>query len=71
VIYQRALEIELKCSRLKFEREFNMKVYYRGEEIGERRVDFYVEDKIMVEIKAISKIRECALGTRKKLFRSI
>src|SRR4051794_23687063 len=56
VIYQRALEIELKYSGLNFKREFSMKVYYRGEEIGERRVDFYVENKIMVETKAITSL---------------
>ncbi|RYY63449.1 MAG: GxxExxY protein [Chitinophagaceae bacterium] len=53
VIYQRALEIELQESDLKFKREFSMPIYYKGKSIGERRVDFFVENKIMVELKAI------------------
>ncbi|MBS1916793.1 MAG: GxxExxY protein [Bacteroidetes bacterium] len=53
VIYQRALAIEMKKSGLVFEREYNMKIFYSGEEIGERRVDFFVENKIMVELKVL------------------
>jgi GxxExxY protein len=53
VIYQRALEIEMAHEGLAFEREKNMAVYYRGIQIGERRVDFFVEQIIMVELKAI------------------
>ena len=56
VIYQRALEIELKDSGLKFAREFCMPVYYKGRQIGERRVDFLIDDKISVEIKAVIKL---------------
>jgi GxxExxY protein len=50
VIYQRALAIEMKRQELRFSREHEMKILYRGEEIGTRRVDFFVEQKIMVEI---------------------
>ncbi|MES1215185.1 MAG: GxxExxY protein [Bacteroidota bacterium] len=56
VIYQRALEIELEESGLRFAREFTMPVYYKGRQIGERRVDFLVDEKISVELKAILKL---------------
>ena len=65
VIYQRALGIELKEIGLSFNREHNMKVYYKGHEIGERRVDFLVEDKIMVEIKAIVQLENVHLAQAK------
>ncbi len=52
VIYQRALEYEFQLKSIKFAREFVMPVHYRGLQIGTRRVDFLVEDKISVEIKA-------------------
>ncbi|HKG68977.1 MAG TPA: GxxExxY protein, partial [Segetibacter sp.] len=42
VIYQRSLAIEFTDIKLPFEREFNMKVYYKNIEVGERRVDFLV-----------------------------
>lgn len=53
VIYQRALALELKTMELSFEREFDMTVYYMNQKIGSRRVDFLVENKISVELKAL------------------
>lgn len=58
VIYQRALEIELIKTQILFEREYSMPVYYDGQEIGSRRVDFFVDDKVMVELKAIKEIED-------------
>ena len=52
VIYQRALEIEMRKSGLQFVREFNMPIFYDTEQIGERRVDFFVEGIVSVELKA-------------------
>lgn len=52
VIYQRALEIEVPKWGLSFVREFSMSIFYDGIQIGERRVDFFVEGIISVELKA-------------------
>ena len=52
VIYQRAMEIEMRKLNLSFVREFKMPIFYEGEQIGERRVDFFVEGIISVELKA-------------------
>jgi GxxExxY protein len=52
-IYQRALEIEMAIEGLGFIREFEMPIFYRAEQIGTRRVDFFVEGEIMVELKAL------------------
>ncbi len=52
VIYQRALEIEFRIYGLQFVREFRMPIFYGCEQIGERRVDFFVEGIISVELKA-------------------
>jgi GxxExxY protein len=58
VIYQRALEIEMRLANLNFNREFEMQIIYREEQIGTRRVDFLVENTISVELKAITKLEE-------------
>ena len=58
VIYQRALAIEFEFQNLGFEREMEMRLYYREQPIGTRRVDFFVENKVMVEIKAVEKIED-------------
>jgi len=57
VIYQRALAIEMKLNGLSFEREKEMPVFYRNEQIGTRRADFFVEKCIMTEIKAVLKLQ--------------
>jgi len=65
VIYQRALEIEFKETKILFARELNMPVYYKNYDIGERRVDFFVENKIMVELKAVIKLENAHLAQAK------
>ncbi|MBO6794255.1 MAG: GxxExxY protein [Balneolaceae bacterium] len=58
VIYQRALQIELKDVGLSFVREQEMPVYYKNIPIGKRRVDFFGEDKIALEIKAVLELQD-------------
>ena len=62
VIYQRALAIELSKAGLAYSRELDMVIYYDGIEIGTRRVDFFVEGTIMVELKAIITLEEVHLA---------
>ena len=62
VIYQRALAIEMKKKDLFFVRELEMPIYYNGEEIGGRRVDFLVEDEVLVELKALTVMEDVHLA---------
>jgi GxxExxY protein len=62
VIYQRALPIELEKEGLKFQREMVMTIYYDGVDIGTRRVDFFVENTIMLELKAVIKLENSHLA---------
>ncbi|OYQ38543.1 GxxExxY protein [Flavobacterium aurantiibacter] len=62
VIYQRALAIEMQKQGLSFNREMEMTIYYEGHDIGTRRVDFFVEDNIMVELKALIKLEDVHLA---------
>ena len=61
-IYQRALAIEMENQDLAFKREMEMFIYYEGINIGTRRVDFFVEDFVMVELKAIIKLEDVHLA---------
>ena len=56
VVYQRALSIELNLNGIEHVRELEMPLTYKGFDVGTRRVDFFVEGKVMVEIKAIEKL---------------
>ena len=62
VIYQRALSIELNLQGITHEREKEMELTYKGYEIGRRRADFFVENKIMVEIKAVKELEDVHLA---------
>ncbi|MBK7158404.1 MAG: GxxExxY protein [Ignavibacteria bacterium] len=62
VIYQRALAIEMGRQDLCFQREMGMTILYEGIKIGKRRVDFFVEENIMVEIKAVIKLEDVHLA---------
>ncbi len=62
VIYQRALSIEMKMQGIKFSREHEMEIKYKDHNVGTRRVDFFVEDKIMVEIKALINLEDVHLA---------
>lgn len=62
VIYQRALSIEMAKQELEFGREVVMPIFYDGIDIGTRRVDFFVQDKIMVELKAVSILNDLHLA---------
>ncbi len=62
VVYQRALSIEMKMQGLAFSREHEMKLQYKGFNIGTRRVDFFVEETIMVEIKAVINLEDVHLA---------
>jgi GxxExxY protein len=60
VIYQRALAYELKRRDINFQREIEQKIYYRDlpEPIGTRRADFVVDEKIIIELKAIMQLED-------------
>ncbi len=58
VIYQRALAIEMTKTALSFVRELEMPIFYDDFQIGSRRTDFFVEEKIMVELKAIVQLEK-------------
>jgi GxxExxY protein len=62
VIYQRALAIEFQKQGVVFQREMEMSIHYEGVHIGTRRVDFFVEDNIMVELKAVIKLEDVHLA---------
>jgi GxxExxY protein len=61
-VYQRALEIELKQKTIKHIREADIKIFYKGEYIALRRVDFLVQEMITVELKAKTELDDVHLA---------
>ena len=58
VIYQRCMAIEIRNQNMQFIREHEMPIYYEEQQVGTRRVDFFVENKVMVELKAIGELED-------------
>ena len=55
-IYHRSIIIELENLGLRFKSEMEKDIFYNGVYIGKRRLDLLVEEKVLVEIKAIKEI---------------
>ncbi len=64
VIYQRALAWEMRQAGLEFAREIEQDIYYKElpEPIGTRRADFVVENKVLVELKAVIQLEDVHLA---------
>jgi GxxExxY protein len=64
VIYQRALAYEFKLAGLAFVREIEQHIFYKNitEPIGTRRADFVVEEKVLVELKAVIELEDVHLA---------
>ena len=56
VIYPRALAVELAQGGINAQRELEMPIYDRQQEIGSRRVDFLVEETVLLELKALHEL---------------
>jgi GxxExxY protein len=65
VIYQRCLTIELERASLNFAREQEHVIYYEEIEVGTRRADFVIENKIVVELKALVNLEDVHLAQAK------
>ena len=54
--YQRAMELEFEHRSISYQRQLPVTLMYRGEVVGEGRLDFLVEGKVVVDLKAIDLI---------------
>ena len=57
-IYEEALAVEFALSGIQFIRQKPIPLFYKDHQVGEHRLDFLVEEKIVVELKAISALED-------------
>jgi GxxExxY protein len=57
-VYENALAHELRKAGLKVLQQHEIKVYYDGVEVGKYIADLFVEDNVIVEVKAINALDE-------------
>jgi len=53
LVYENALAVEFRHRGISFQRQVAFPVMYRGEQVGEDRLDFLVENRLVVELKAV------------------
>ena len=70
VIYQRCLALEFSATGLRFGREIEYPIYYKGRKVGTRRADFIVESRIVVELKALTALEDVHLVQAKNYVRA-
>jgi GxxExxY protein len=55
-VYRSALAIEFEAAGLSYEREVTVPAVYKGRILGSYRIDFIVEDFVIVEVKSVERI---------------
>ena len=65
VIYQRCLAIEMERASIDFAREVDQEIYYEGISVGTRRADFIVNNRVVVELKALTSLENVHIAQAK------
>ncbi len=53
-IYEEAVVRDLQRKGIPFERQKQIDVFYKGDKLGDHRIDIIVDNKIILELKAVS-----------------
>ena len=70
-IYEEALAAEFALSGIQFVRQYPVPLFYRDHQIGEHRLDFLVEGKIVVELKAVSRLEDIHFAIGRSYLKAI
>jgi GxxExxY protein len=57
-VYEEALAYELETQDIPFERQKKVTVHYKGRVVGTHRLDFVIDGKIVLELKAVSALTD-------------
>ena len=57
-VYEEAFAMELTASAITYQRQLSVPVLYKQRLVGESRLDFLVEEQLVVELKAVEELRE-------------
>ena len=70
-VYEEALGVELRERKISYEVERNTEIFYKGEKVGIHRLDFILEDKFVVELKAQAGITQSHIGQTKAYLKTL
>ena len=58
ILYANALSVELEKRQIPFEREKPVQIFYKGVLVGEKRLDFFLDGEVVVELKTVEKLNQ-------------
>jgi len=61
-IYEEAIAVEFRQRRIPYEVERNTEIFYKGSKVGIHRLDFILERKLVVELKAQAGLTKSHIG---------
>ena len=70
-IYQEAMAIEFRKRNLNYGIERNVEVLYKEEKVGTYRLDFIVNDALIVELKAVKNITKSHIAQTRSYLRTL
>src|SRR5262245_11463093 len=70
-VYENALALEMKGRGIEFHRQFSVSILFRGVEVGLHRLDFFVEQEIVLELKTVSALEDIHFAVIKSYIRAV
>jgi GxxExxY protein len=58
ILYANALEVELQKRKIPYERERPVTVFYKGVSVGEKRLDFFLDGEVVIELKTVDQLNK-------------
>jgi len=70
-VYENALALEFRAQHIPFQRQLSVPVLYRGSEVGLHRVDLYVAEMVIVELKAVKTLEDVHFAVVRSYLRAV
>jgi len=70
-VYEEALAVEFRARKIKYDVEKNTEIFYKGIKVGIHRLDFIVEKKLVVELKAQSNLTLSNVGQTRSYLKTL
>lgn len=62
-VYEEGLAVEFESRGIRYRRQVTVPIRYRGRLVGEHRLDFLVEEQVVVEPKAVQELADIFFAT--------
>lgn len=70
-LYENAIEVELRLRGIPFQRQLSVQISFKGVEVGMHRLDLFVFDQIVVELKATKNLKDIHFATVRSYLRAM